>query len=102
MAHGLLIRASWRLTGIEKSSLGGKEVVPISLNPYAIIIDENQERVERGREEKGGGLLLPIHTPWQDMGHRKGATHKRTRVPKLLVGYHNLGALIALRHPKGS
>ena len=65
-------------------------------------IDEYQERVERGREEKGGGLLLPIHMPRQEVGHRKGATHKRTRVPKLLVGYHNLGALIALRHPKGS
>jgi hypothetical protein len=52
------------LTGIKRAAKGGKEVVPVSLNPYAIIIDENQERVERGREEKGGGLLLPIHMPW--------------------------------------
>jgi hypothetical protein len=28
--------------------------------------------------------------------HRRGATHKRSRVLKLLVGYHNLGALNAL------
>ena len=60
--------------GIEKSSLGGKEVVPISLNPYTIIIDENQERVEWGREEKGGGLLLPIHTPWKRRGNERSNT----------------------------
>jgi hypothetical protein len=34
--------------GIEKVGYGGKEAVPVSLNPYAIIIDEEQERVERG------------------------------------------------------
>ena len=55
--------------GIEQSGLRGKEVVPVSLNPYAIIIDENLERVEWEREEKGGGLLLPTHAPWQGMGH---------------------------------
>ena len=85
--------------GIEQSGLRGKEVVPVSLNPYAIIIDVNQERVERRREEKGGCLVLPIHTQWQETGHQKGATHKRTRVLKLLVGYHDLGALNELRHP---
>jgi hypothetical protein len=27
--------------------------VPFSLNPYAIIFDENQERVERGAKRRG-------------------------------------------------
>jgi hypothetical protein len=45
--------------------------VPVSLNPYAIIIGESQERVEQGRGEKESGLLLPIHMPWQKMGYRK-------------------------------
>jgi hypothetical protein len=68
------------------------------LNPCVVIIDENQERVEWGvkRREKRDGLLLPIHTSWQKTRHRKGATHKRTRVLKLFVGYHNLGTLNAL------
>jgi hypothetical protein len=48
------------------------------------------------RREKRGGLLLPIHMPWQKVRHRRGVTHKITRVLKLLVGYHNLGALNAL------
>ena len=53
------------IDGNQKERLRGKgSSSGLSLNPYAIIIDENQERVERGREEKGGGLLLPIHTPW--------------------------------------
>jgi hypothetical protein len=69
-----------------------------SLNPYAIILDENQERAEQGekRREKRVGLLLPIHMPWQKARHRIGVTHKRSRVLKLLIGYHNLGALNAL------
>ena len=56
----------------------------LSLNPYAIIIDENQERVERGREEKGGGLLLPIHTPWQETGHRKEQHAREHKCPNYL------------------
>jgi hypothetical protein len=32
-------------------------------------------------------------------GASKEETHKRTRVPKRLVGYHDLGALNALGHP---
>jgi hypothetical protein len=34
--------------------------------------DENRKRVERGekRREKRGDLLLPIHMPWQETGHR--------------------------------
>jgi hypothetical protein len=48
------------------------------------------------RREKRGSLLLPIHTSWQKIMHQKGVTHKRTRVLKLFVGYHNLGALNAL------
>jgi hypothetical protein len=39
-----------------------------SLNPYAIIIDENQERVEWG-EKKRGGQLLPILASWQETRH---------------------------------
>jgi len=56
-----------------------------SLNPYAIILDENQERVERGekRRERRGGLL-PIHTPWQEMRHWRGATHKEHECPSYL------------------
>jgi hypothetical protein len=46
------------------------------LNPYAIVIDENQERVEWG-EKSRGGLLLPIDTLRQKTRHQKGATHKR-------------------------
>ena len=58
------------IDGNQKEWLKGKgSSSDLSLNPYAIIIDKNQERVERGREEKGGGLLLPIHMPWQEMGH---------------------------------
>ena len=38
--------------GIKKSGSRGKEAVLVSLNPYAIIIDENQERVEWRREER--------------------------------------------------
>jgi len=59
--------------------------VPFSLNPYTIILDENQERVERGekRRERRGGLL-PIHTPWQEMRHWKGATHKEHECPSYL------------------
>ena len=58
--------------GNQKERLRGKgSSSGLSLNPYAIIIDENQERVERGREEKGGDLPLPIYTPWQETGHRK-------------------------------
>jgi hypothetical protein len=48
------------------------------------------------RREKRSGLLLPMHTSQQKTRHRKGATHKRTQVLKLFVGYHNLGALNAL------
>jgi hypothetical protein len=84
-------------TDENQKRLQAREVL-FSLNPYAIIFDENQERVERGvkRREKRSGLLLPIHTSRQKMRHRKGVTHKRTRVLKLFVGYHNLGALNAL------
>ena len=59
------------IDGNKKERLRGKEAVLVSLNHYAIIIDENQERVEQGREEKGGGLLIPIHRQWQETGHRK-------------------------------
>jgi hypothetical protein len=52
-----------------------------------------------GEEKSRGGLLLPIHTSQQKTRQWKGATHKRTRVPKQLVGYQDLGALNALRHP---
>ena len=58
----------------QKERLRGKEAVPVSTNPYAIIIDENQERVEWGREEKGGSLLLPIHTPWKEKGIERSDT----------------------------
>ena len=46
----------------------------VSLNPSTIIIDKKQERVEWGREEKGGGLLLLIHTPWQRRGIERSDT----------------------------
>ena len=60
------------IDGNRKERLRGKgSSSGLSISPYTIIIDENQERVEQGREEKGGGLLLPIHTPWQETGHRK-------------------------------
>jgi len=55
----------------QKGWLRGKKAVKVSLNPSGIIIDEKQERVEWGREEKGGGLLIPIHMPWQEMGIKK-------------------------------
>jgi hypothetical protein len=29
---------------------GGRKAVLVPLNPYAIAIDENQERIERGRK----------------------------------------------------
>jgi hypothetical protein len=50
------------------------------LNPCVVIIDENEERVERGvkRREKRCGLLLPMHTSRQKTRHQKGATQKRT------------------------
>jgi hypothetical protein len=54
---------------------------------------------KKKKREKRGGLLLPTHTPWQKARHQRGATCKRTRVLKLLVGYHDLGAQNALRHP---
>jgi hypothetical protein len=54
--------------------------VSFSLNPYAIIIDENQERVERG-EKSRGGLLLQIHTSWKKTRHWKGVTHKKHERP---------------------
>jgi hypothetical protein len=57
--------------------------VLFSLNPYAIIIDENQERVEWG-EKSRGGQLLPIHVSWQEMRHWKGATHKEHECPSYL------------------
>ena len=76
----------------------GKEAVPVSLNPYAIIIDENQERVEWGREGKGGGLLLSIHMHGKRRAIERSDTQENMS-SQLLVGYHDLGALNALRHP---
>jgi hypothetical protein len=54
-----------------------------SLTLYAIIIDENQERWNRG-EEKRGGLLLPLHTPWQETGHRKKRHTREHECPNYL------------------
>jgi hypothetical protein len=50
-----------------------------SLNPDAIEIDGNQERVE-WREEKRGGLL-PIHTPWQETVCQKKRHAKEHECP---------------------
>jgi hypothetical protein len=57
--------------------------VTFSLNLYAIIIDRNQERVEWG-EEKRGDLLLSIHTPWQEAGHRKKRHTREHECPNFL------------------
>jgi hypothetical protein len=37
-----------------------------SLNPYAIIIDENQERVEQGREEQRRSTSPNTHVTPKD------------------------------------
>jgi hypothetical protein len=69
-----------------------------SPTPYAIIIDENQERVERERREERWSTSSITHTMSRDRASKE-ATHKRAQVPKLLIGYQDLGALNALRHP---
>ena len=73
------------IDGKQKEQLRGKgSSFGLSLNPYAIIIDENQERMERGREEKGGGLLLPTHTPWQETGIKKERHTREHECPNYL------------------
>jgi hypothetical protein len=69
-----------------------------SLTPHAIIIDENQERVEWGRREERWSTSSITHAMARDEASKE-VTHKRARVSKLLVGYQDLGALNALRHP---
>ena len=70
----------------------------VSLNPSTIIIDKNQERVKWGKEEKGGGLLFQSTRPGKRRGIKRSDTQENTSA-QLLVGYHDLGALNALRHP---
>jgi hypothetical protein len=50
---------------------------------YAIIIDENQERVELGRREERWSTSSITHVMARD-GASKEATHKRARVPNYL------------------
>jgi hypothetical protein len=48
----------------------------LSLNLYAIVIDENRREDGTGEEKRGAVIyLLPIHMPRQKVGHRKGVTH---------------------------
>jgi hypothetical protein len=86
------------IDGNRKEQLRGKEVVPVSLNPYTIIIDKNQERVERGREEKEGGLFFQSTCHGKRRGIERSDTQENMSA-QLLVGYHDLVALNALRHP---
>jgi hypothetical protein len=76
----------------------------IFLNPYAIVIDENRERVERGekKRKKREAVYFFQHTCHGKMvRHQSGATRKRTQTLTLPIGYHDLGALNALRHLYG-
>ena len=72
--------------------------VPVSLNPYAIVVGESQERLEQREKKRGVVYFFPSTRHGKRRGIRKSDT-QRTRVLKLLVGYHSLGALNALRHP---
>jgi hypothetical protein len=72
--------------------------VPFSLNPYAIIIDESQERVERGEKRREAVYFFQYIRHGMRRGIERSDTQEST-VPKRLVGYHDLGALNALRHP---
>jgi hypothetical protein len=47
-----------------------------SLNPYAIIFDENQERVERGREEQRWSTSPNTHITAKDEASERSDTQK--------------------------
>jgi hypothetical protein len=64
-----------------KEQLRGKEAVPVSLNLYTIIIDENQEKVERGREEKEGGLFFQSTCHGKRRGIERSDTQENTKCP---------------------
>jgi hypothetical protein len=53
----------------------------IFLNPYAIVIDENQERVERGEKKKKKREVVyffPHTCHGKKARHQRGATRERT------------------------
>jgi hypothetical protein len=52
--------------------------VTFSLNPYAIIIDENQERVEQGEKRRGWSTSSNTHVMAKDEAMERSDTQKNT------------------------
>jgi hypothetical protein len=55
-----------------------------SLNPYAIVIDENQERVEWGRREVRWSISSNTHTTTEDGASEGSDKLKNTKCTNLL------------------
>jgi hypothetical protein len=55
-----------------------------SLNPYAIVIDENQERVEWGRREVRWSISSNTHTTTEDGASEGSDKLKNTKCANLL------------------
>ena len=64
---------------IEQSGLRRREKVPISLNPYAIVIDKNQREggTKREGEERWSASSNP-HTMVKDEASERSDTQKNT------------------------
>ena len=61
------------------------------------MIDESQERVEQREKKRGVVYSFQSTRHGKRRGIRKSDA-QRKRVLKLLIGYHDLGTLNALRH----
>ena len=66
------------IDGNKKERLRGKEAVLVSLNHYAIIIDENQERVEQERKAGQWSTSSNTYAMAKDEASKRSDTQKDT------------------------